>query len=134
MAFPLDTEIDLLRSVHSTQPGTDFLRTSTGGGGGGGGAITPTGFATATKTGQLIVTGATTQVFAANATRAYAHIFNNTGDTLFLQFSIGAALMQGIRLVPGGFFTISGYELWLGTVNAISTGTSTSIDIFEAGY
>lgn len=133
VVFPLDTTIDLLRSVHSTEPGSDFLRTSTGGGGGGG-AIIPTGFASATSTGQVSVTSSSTQLFAANATRAYAHVFNNSSDTIYLQFSIGAALQQGIRLVPGAFYTVSGYELWLGEINAISTGSSTLIDIFEAGY
>lgn len=135
MVFPLDTEIDLLRSVHSLTPGTDFLRTSSSGGGGGGGAVTPTGFATPVSGSptQVSVSSTTTTLFAPNATRAYAHIFNNSGETIYIQFSANAVLMQGIRLGPGTFFTISGYELWLGQINAICSSTAL-IDTFESGY
>lgn len=133
MSFPLDTELDLLRSVHSLTSGTDFLRTSAGGGGGGG-AVTPTGFATPVGApGQVSVTNVTTQLFAANSSRAYAHIMNNSSQTIYIQFFSSAAIGQGIRLSTGAFFTISGFDLWLGAVNAISPSTAL-IDTFEAGY
>lgn len=134
VSFPLDAEIDILRSVHSLTPGTDFLRTSSsGGGGGGGGAVTPTGFSTILNQGQISVGPTSGLLLDANTLRAYAHLFNNSQDTAYIQYGAPAVVGQGIPIKPGSFYTIKGYELWLGAVNAISAGTPL-IDIFEAGY
>lgn len=134
MSFPLDTELDLLRSVHSLTSGTDFLRTSAGGGGGGG-AITPTGFNTPVGTpGQIAVNSTSTVLFASNTSRAYAHVVNNSTSPIYVQYFVNAIFKQGIPVLPNGVLFISGFDLTYGQVNAISNVDGVLIDVLEAGY
>lgn len=135
VSFPLDTEIDLLRSVHSLTPGTTFLRTSGGGGGGGGGAITPTGFNTPVGTpGQVAVNSTSTILFPPNTSRAYAHIINNSTSPIYIQYFVDAIFRQGFPVLPNGVLFISGFDLTYGQVSAISNVDGVLIDVLEAGY
>lgn len=134
MALPLDSLIDLIRSVHSESPGTDFLRTdSSGGGGGGGGVVTPAGFGTLSPgyPTQISVGTTSVELLPTNANRLYAHIVNNTQFEIFIQYSSAAALNQGIKLQPGNFYTIDSSNLYKGVVNAIGTVDAQFIDVLE---
>lgn len=81
--------------------------------------------------GQVPVGISSTLVFAANPNRKYAHIVNNSGEEIFIQYSASAALNQGIRIPPGAFFTLESNNLWLGIVNAIGVMSNQLIDILE---
>lgn len=98
--------------------------------------VKPPGFANVTAgfPKQITVTATNTQLLAANSLRAYAHFSNNTGFQVYLQFSQSAVVNQGIRLNPGALFTVSGYDLWLGSINAITSSGSVKIDVFEGVY
>lgn len=87
--------------------------------------ITP-GFPT-----QIAVSTSSTQLFAANPNRKYAHIVNNTTETIFIQFQASAALNQGIKMQPGSFYTLESTNLWLGVINAIGNTASQLIDVLE---
>lgn len=71
-------------------------------------------------------------LLAANPLRRYAHIFNNSSNAIFIQYAVSAALNQGIKLNPGNYFTLSGDDLWLGSINAISYINNQLIDVLEA--
>lgn len=72
------------------------------------------------------------ELLPANTDRTYAHIINNTANTIYLQYSSTAALNQGIRLNPGNALILSGGDLWLGSVNAIALLSNQLIDVLEA--
>lgn len=80
---------------------------------------------------QISVGTNSTQLLAANPSRLYAHIINNTSNTVYIQYSSSAALNQGIKLSAGGFLFISGGDLYLGVVNAIALMPNQLIDIIE---
>jgi hypothetical protein len=80
---------------------------------------------------QISVGTSSTQLFAANPNRKYAHIVNNTSETIFIQFQVSAALNQGIKMNPGSFYTLESTNLWLGVVNAIGNLPSQLIDVLE---
>lgn len=133
MALPLDTLIDLIRSVHSETPGTDFLRTTSGGGGGGNVTTTPAGFGNLSPgyPTQVSVTTSSSVLLPSNIARLYAHIVNNTQFEIFIQYSSAAALNQGIKLQPGNFYTIDSSNLYTGVVNAIGSAGTQLIDVLE---
>lgn len=90
------------------------------------------GFDTLTNPpGQVAVGLTTTLLLAANPNRKYAHISNNSGNPVFIQFDMAAALNQGIRIPAFGLYTIESTNLWLGTVNAVGIIAGTLIDILE---
>lgn len=80
---------------------------------------------------QISVGTSSTTLFVANPNRKYAHIVNNSGETIFIQYSVSAALNQGIKLSAGSFFTIESSNLWLGEINAIGLMAGQLIDILE---
>lgn len=67
----------------------------------------------------------------ANPNRKYAHISNNSGQTIFIQYQAGAVLNQGIKIPPNALYTIESNNLWLGTINAIGVTAGQLIDILE---
>lgn len=104
----------------------EIVTNTSGGSGGGGFNIISPGYPT-----QISVGTSSTQLFAANASRKYAHIFNNSVATIFIQYEVSAALNQGIKIQPGSFFTLDTDNLWLGIVNAIGLTTGQLIDVLE---
>lgn len=88
------------------------------------------GFSTNSNT-RVAVTTASTQLLAANTNRRYAYIFNQSGATLFLKFGDPAVVNQGIRLPNFAMYEINADNLWTGTVNAISSAGTNTLDIFE---
>lgn len=72
------------------------------------------------------------ELMPANTLRAYAHIFNNSTEAIYIQYSSAAALNQGIRIPPGTFFTLEDTNLWLGVINAIGLISNQFIDCLEA--
>lgn len=78
---------------------------------------------TATQTSQLLI--------AANPNRSYIHVINNTQDIVYLQYNISAAIREGMVVLPNDQFQRSGYELYKGAINIISTGTSTQVELLE---
>jgi hypothetical protein len=75
---------------------------------------------------------ASVELLPANPLRRYAHVFNNSAHKIYIQYSVPAALNQGIRLDPGNYFTLAGGDLWLGSVNAIALVSNQLIDVLEA--
>lgn len=80
---------------------------------------------------QITVDNVSMELLPANAARRYAHIFNNTANSIFIQYSSAAALNQGIKINPGNYFVLSGDDLWLGSVNAIALISGQLIDVLE---
>lgn len=90
------------------------------------------GFDTLTNPpGQISVGLTTTILLVANPDRKYAHISNNSGNPIFIQFNTAAALNQGIKIPAFGLYTIESTNLWLGSINAVGIVASQLIDILE---
>lgn len=70
-------------------------------------------------------------LFDVNPNRKYAHIVNNSGMTIFIQYQASAILNQGIKIPPNTLYTIESNNLWLGSVNAIGVSIGQLIDILE---
>ncbi len=92
-----------------------------------------TGFSSlsAGSPGQVAVGLNSTTLLAANPNRSYAHIYNNSGNPIYIQYSAAAALNQGVKIPPNGFFTIETNNLWLGAINAIGVTNNQLVDILE---
>lgn len=71
------------------------------------------------------------QILDNNPNRKYAHIANNSGKSIYVQYSAPAALNQGIKIPPNTLYTIESTNLWLGIINAIGVTTSQLIDVLE---
>lgn len=99
------------------------------------GGVTPgsEGFSTITPgfPTQINVGTNSTQLFAANPSRLYGHIFNNSAQPIYIQYQVSAALYQGIKINQGTFFTLELDNLWLGIVNAIGFIPNQLIDVLE---
>lgn len=80
---------------------------------------------------QIPVGTFSTLLMDVNPNRKYAHIFNNSGQTIYIQYSSSAALNQGIKLTNGSFYTIESNNLWLGAINAIGVVSNQLIDILQ---
>ena len=81
---------------------------------------------------QISVGTTSTTLLTANPNRKYAHIVNNSLNTIYIQYSVSAALNQGIKLPGfGSIYTIESTNLWLGAINAIGVMTGQLIDILE---
>lgn len=95
--------------------------------------VTPNmGFSTASNTRVAVDNSVSVQLLAANLNRKYVYIMNNTGKAYYLKLGAAAVVGQGILLSNNGMYELTGDNLWTGTVNAISSSsTSTSLDIFE---
>ena len=83
---------------------------------------------------QVPIGASSVVLLPANPLRAYAHIFNNGTQAVYVQYASPAAVSQGIRLNVGSFYTISGAELWLGSVNAVSASGTVNVDVMEGIY
>lgn len=79
------------------------------------------------------VTVGTTSVLLipANPIRKYAHISNNSGESIYIQFQSSAALNQGVKIGPGGFYTLEVNNLYRGDINAIGLIAGQKIDVVE---
>lgn len=73
-----------------------------------------------------------TQLLPANPARLYALISNYSDTPIFIQFGASAAVGEGLRISSGANFTISGFELWLGAVFAVSIDGPVNISVTEA--
>lgn len=80
---------------------------------------------------QITVGTSSIELFPANLLRKYGHIFNNSSEAIFIQFSSAAALNQGIKIGPGSFFTLDSNNLWLGVINGIGLMAGQLISILE---
>lgn len=79
------------------------------------------------------VTNTSSIVLAANSSRKFAIISNNSGATIYLKQGATAVTNQGIALVSGAVYFINqNQNLWLGDVHAIKSGGSVNLDVFEA--
>ena len=83
---------------------------------------------------QIAVAASSTILLPANPLRVYAHISNNSGVPVYIQYSANALVGQGIKLNNTSVLFISGSELWLGEINAVSTAGTVNIDVFEGVY
>lgn len=89
------------------------------------------GWSTVSVSAQVAVGATSTQLIASNTNRKYFHIVNNSTAAAFLQYGSAAQVNRGIKLNVGAMLTLSGYELYLGQINAISTSTTINLDILE---
>lgn len=80
---------------------------------------------------QITVGTSSTNLFSANPSRKYAHISNNSSAAIYIQYGVAAAINQGIKIGPGGFFTLDIENLWKGDINAIGLTASQLIDVLE---
>lgn len=81
--------------------------------------------------GQITVGLTSTILLIANPNRKYAHVMNNSGDVIYIQYDINAVLSQGIPVPNRTLYTIETTNLWLGSINAIGVTGSQLIDILE---
>lgn len=93
-------------------------------------STTSPGFSTVSVSTQISVGSTSTTLILANASRKYFHVFNNSNATAHIQYAGAAVLSRGIKLNVGAMLTLSGYELFLGQINAISASTI-NLDILE---
>lgn len=70
-------------------------------------------------------------IIPSNVNRKYAHVSNNSGEVIFIQFQVSAALNQGVKIWPGGFYTLEETNLWRGDINAIGLMAGQLIDVLE---
>lgn len=80
---------------------------------------------------QVSIGTSSSVLLPANPDRVYAHFVNNSQNMIFIQYSSLAALNQGIKISSGSLFTLSGADLYLGVVNAISVEPNQLIDVLE---
>lgn len=92
--------------------------------------VDSSGFDTGTPA-QVTISTNSIELFAANPDRKYAHIMNNSGQTIYIQYASPAAIGQGIIVRSNTLYTIDFNNLWLGSVNAIGVAASQIIDIFQ---
>lgn len=85
-------------------------------------ALTPT---------SATVIGISATVVSANASRTGLVLKNMSSDNIFLAFGTTAVVNKGIPLIPFGTFEMDSFLYTLGTVNAISSGTSSLLTIQE---
>lgn len=88
------------------------------------------GFDTGTPA-QIDVGTTSIELFAANPDRKYAHIMNNSGLPIYVQYASPAAIGQGIIVRNNTLYTIEFNNLWLGSVNAVGVASSQIIDVFQ---
>jgi len=70
-------------------------------------------------------------IIPANSGRKYAHVANNSGESIFIQYQVSASLNQGVKIGPGGFFTLEIDNLYKGDINAIGLMAGQLIDVLE---
>lgn len=107
------TELQLKADLTETQP------------------VSAKGFSNIAFSGQVSVSGTSSALLAANTNRKYVHFTNNSNISVYIQYGSQAALNQGIKLLPNALLTLSGFELYMGQINAISAGSTTLIDVLE---
>ncbi len=82
--------------------------------------------------GGVAVAAATTVALVANRFRVYAAFVNDSVQTIYLGLGVAAVLNDGIRLNPnGGAYEITGENLFLGAVNAISAAGAANLTVSE---
>lgn len=93
----------------------------------------PTTISTGTNTRPSVGNVTSVQLLAANSSRRYAYISNQTGNPLYITLGAAAVAHQAIPLPNGGIYSINSTNLWTGTVNAISGVSSgtVNVDVFE---
>jgi len=80
---------------------------------------------------QVMVSDTSTQLLAANPSRAYASISNNSSQTIYIQYGIDAVWQTGFRISPGAVWIVNSMELFTGEINAITSTGSINIDVIE---
>lgn len=89
------------------------------------------GFSTINVSGTVAIGTSSTQLLAANPNRLYVHFFNNDSVPVYIQYGSAAQMGRGIRLNVGAMLTLSGFDLFKGSITAISSTPSTLIDVLE---
>lgn len=70
-------------------------------------------------------------VIPANMNRLFAWVINNDAAIVYVQLGSPAVFGRGLPIRPGTKLFVSGSDLWLGDIYAISAG-SVTIDLLEA--
>ena len=85
-------------------------------------------------TGELQVTCGTTtqQAVAANPTRRYLLLVNDSDNAIYISLGKEAVINHGIRLnSAGGSYEINSTNLWLGNISAVSSVASKILTVVE---
>lgn len=78
------------------------------------------------------VSNTSAEILAANSSRKYAYVFNNTGATVYIKLGATAVVNQGFQLGPNESFEINSSKMWTGSITAIkATATSINLDVAE---
>ncbi len=88
------------------------------------------GFSTASNT-RPSVTNSSSTILSSNTNRKYAYIINSSGSNIFLKLGATAVVNQGIAMSPGDKYEITKNNLFLGSVNAIKSGGTVTVEVFE---
>lgn len=89
------------------------------------------GFSVVSISTTISVPTSSTMLLAANALRTYCHFINNDNYPIWVQYGGVAVVGRGMKLKAGGILTLTGHELFLGTINAISQSSPTLVDVLE---
>lgn len=98
-------------------------------------AVVATGGALTVSTDSAVSVGTSdTAVLAANASRRYVQLVNDSTATIYLRLGAGAAtLNSGIRVNPnGGSFVIDSSNLYTGEIRAIAAAAASNLTVVEA--
>lgn len=95
-------------------------------------SIKGVGFSTMTQT-AVNATNVNATLLAANASRRYVLVYNQSGSTVFVSFGATAAVANtGLRLANNSSYEITADNLFLGALNVIKVGAAAaSIDVME---
>lgn len=78
------------------------------------------------------VTDVSSVILAANSSRKYVYIVNNSSVVMHIQLGQSAVFGRGIRLNSNSMYEITADNLWTGSIHAIkSTASPELLDVFE---
>lgn len=92
--------------------------------------VVQAGLSTGTNT-RPTVTSTTSVILAANTSRKYASVFNQSGAVIYIKLGAAAVVGEGDRLPNNERFEITADKLYTGTINAIRMAGSGAVEVFE---
>jgi hypothetical protein len=94
----------------------------------------PPGFSNFSQSTPAVITvdDTSTQLLAANPSRLFVWIINNSTSRIYIQYGIAAVYGRGYPIQPNSRYVITLSELYLGSINAVTDiGKVVEIDVLE---